>query len=135
VRGNPDSILLRGNQVKRKHIPSPDANAKARQLRRDGTWPERIVWGMLRGSRLAGLKFRRQHPVGPFTVDFYCDEIKLVIEVDGASHEDRGEEDRRRTEYLQQQRLRVFRVTNQDVSSDPDAVARGIAIFAGVKCE
>jgi adenine-specific DNA-methyltransferase len=81
------------------------------------------------------LKFRRQHPVGPYTVDFFCQEIGLVVEVDGASHEDRLEEDQRRTEYLQQQGLRVFRITNQDVSSDPEAVARGIAVAAGVKFE
>jgi len=86
----------------------------------------------LRGGRLGGLKFRRQRPIGPFTVDFYCHEIGLVVEVDGASHEDRDEHDRKRTEYLEQQRLRVFRVTNTDVMTDAEAVARGIATVAGV---
>jgi ATP-dependent DNA helicase RecQ len=84
---------------------------------------------------MGGLKFRRQHPVGPYTVDFYCHEIGLVVEVDGASHEDRAEQDQRRTEYLQQQGLRIFRVTNQDALSDAEAVARGIALAAGVKLE
>ena len=118
--------------MKRKHVPSPEVTARSRQLRRDSTWPEKIVWGMLRGGRLGGLKFRRQHPVGPFTVDFYCHEIGLVVEVDGASHENRGEHDKKRTGYLEQQRLRVFRVTNTDVMGDAETVARGIAIVAGV---
>jgi very-short-patch-repair endonuclease len=90
---------------------------------------------MLRDERIGGLKFRRQHPIGPYTVDFYCHEIELVIEADGASHEDRSEQDQRRTEYLRQEGLRVFRVTNQDVLSDPHAVYRGIAMFGGVKLE
>jgi len=109
--------------------------AKARQLRAEGTSPEKIVWGMLRAGRLGGLKFRRQHPVGPYTVDFYCREVGLAVEVDGASHEERAGQDRLRTEYLQEQGLRVFRVTNQDVMSDPEAVARGIAIEAGVRLD
>ena len=119
--------------MKRKHAPSPETTARSRQLRGNSTWPEKIVWGILRGGRLGGLKFRRQHPIGPYTVDFYCHQIGLVVEVDGASHEDRAEHDRKRTEYLAQQGLRVFRVTNTDVVADAEAVARGIAIVAGVE--
>jgi very-short-patch-repair endonuclease len=118
--------------VKRKHAPSPETTARSRQLRRNSTWPEKIVWGIVRGGRLGGLKFRRQYPIGPYTVDFYCHEIGLVVEVDGASHEERTEHDRKRTEYLEQQRLRVFRVTNADVMSNAEAVACGIAAAAGV---
>ncbi len=121
--------------MKRKHVPAPDTTIRSRQLRRDSTWPEKIVWGMLRSGRMGGLKFRRQHPIGPYTVDFYCHDLGLVIEVDGASHEDRAEIDQRRTDYLRQAGLRVFRVTNQDVLSDPDAVYRGIAMFAGAELE
>jgi very-short-patch-repair endonuclease len=122
-----------GELVKRKHAPSPETTAHSRQLRRDSTWPEKIVWGMLRGGRLGGLKFRRQHPIGPYTVDFYCHQIGLVVEVDGASHEDRAEHDQKRTEYLKQLGISVFRVTNSDATSDAEAVARGIAIAAGVE--
>jgi very-short-patch-repair endonuclease len=121
--------------MKPKHAPSPETTNNSRQLRRNSTWPERIVWGMLRGGRLGGLKFRRQYSVGPYTADFYCHEMKLVVEVDGTSHEDRSEKDRRRTEYLQHQGLQVFRVTNQDVLSDPEAVANGIVRFVGLKLE
>ncbi len=112
----------------RKRPPRPAATAAARRLRRDATVPERILWSVLRGRRLGGLKFRRQHPVGPFVVDFYCHAAAMVVEVDGRSHEDR-------TEYLQQQGLRVFRVTNDDVQDDVEAVARGIAREVGVELE
>ena len=125
-----------GNHLQgKRHLQSPEATANARRLRSDSTWPERIVWGMLRAGRMGGLKFRRQHPIGPFTVDFYCHEIGLIVEVDGASHEDRAEEDRRRTAYLEQLGLRVFRITNADVISDAEAVARGIAATAGVRVD
>jgi len=106
---------------------------RARQLRREATVPERIVWGMLRNGGLAGLKFRRQYPVGPFVVDFYCHEARLAVEVDGRSHEERTAADKRRTEHLERAGLRVFRVTNDDVLEDPEAVARGIAKAAGVE--
>ena len=109
----------------------PETTAKSRQLRREATLPERIVWAVLRNGRLAGLKFRRQHPVGPFVVDFYCHEARLVVEIDGLSHEDRLEADQRRTEYLNAAGLRVFRITNDDVLEDAEAVARGIAQAAG----
>jgi very-short-patch-repair endonuclease len=65
-------------------------------LRRHSTIPERILWGMIRGGRLGGLKFRRQHPIGPFFADYYCHEAKLIVELDGMSHDSRGEADRRR---------------------------------------
>ncbi len=113
----------------------PKMISRSRRLRRDATVPERILWGMLRGNRLAGLKFRRQHPIGPFVVDFYCHSVGLVVEVDGMSHDGRAEEDCKRTEYLQQQGLRVFRVTNDDVLEDLEAVVRGIALAAGVEFE
>ena len=87
---------------------------------------------MLRGGRLTGLKFRRQHPVGPFVVDFYCHSAALVVELDGMSHDDRLEEDNRRTQYLEAQGLRVYRVTNDDLLDDPDAVAVAIAREVGV---
>jgi len=108
------------------HEPAPDTTARTRQLRHDSNWPERIVWGVLRGGRLGGLKFRRQHPIGPYVVDFYCHDVQLVVEVDGASHEDRLAHDRKRTAYLEQQGLRVFRVTNQDVLGDSEQSPAGL---------
>jgi len=110
----------------------PKMIQRARQLRRAATPPEQILWSVLRGRRLGGLKFRRQDPIGPFVVDFCCRDQKLVVELDGMSHEDKAEYDRRRTQWLEQQGYRVIRVTNADVN-DLDAVARLIAREAGLE--
>src|SRR5271167_1014771 len=84
----------------------------ARRLRRNATIPERILWNRLRGGGLAGLKFRRQQPIGPYIVDFFCHEAGLVVEVDGRSHDERGNEDARREAFLrEQQQLQVLRVS------------------------
>ena len=105
---------------------------RARKLRREATVPERLLWAVLRGRRLGGLRFRRQHPIGPYVVDFYCHQARLVVEVDGMSHEDKQEQDAQREMYLREQGLHVFRVTNSDVNEDLEAVARAIAHEAGI---
>jgi very-short-patch-repair endonuclease len=119
----------------KRHYPSDDMIVRARQLRHGGTIPERILWGLLRGGHLAGLKFRRQHPIGPFIVDFYCHESGLIVELDGMSHELRGEQDCQRTRYLEGLGLRVFRVTNDQLLDDSEAVARGIARASGIELQ
>jgi very-short-patch-repair endonuclease len=106
---------------------------RARHLRKDSTPPEELLWLALRNGQIAGLKFRRQHPIGPYVVDYYCHSAKLVVEVDGMSHIDRLKKDNERIQYFEEQGLKVLRVTNQDVMSDLDAVARGIAKAAGVE--
>ncbi len=108
---------------------------RARQLRRDSTFPEKRLWGVLRNRSLEGLKFRRQHPIGPFVVDFFCREASLIVEVDGESHTDRHLADGRRQRYLEEQGFQVFRVTNDDILEDLEAVARAIAWAAGASCE
>ncbi|HEY46779.1 MAG TPA: endonuclease domain-containing protein [Anaerolineae bacterium] len=80
------------------------------------THTERILWHELCGRRLAGLKFRRQYPVGPYIVDFFCAEKKLVIEIDGDSHVDDLEREAIRTEWLENQGFRVMRFTNREVN-------------------
>ena len=97
---------------------------KARALRRRMTPPEMRLWGCLRGGRLAGLKFRRQHPIGPFILDFYCPAARLAIEVDGQSHDhpDRADHDRRRTLWLHAQGLKVIRLAAEDVRVELDSV-------------
>jgi very-short-patch-repair endonuclease len=105
---------------------------RARRLRTDAPVPERILWGILRESRLGGLKFRRQHPIGPFFADFYCHDANLVVELDGMSHDGRGEADRRRETFLRRQGLKVVRVGNDDVLRDIEAVAIAILKGAGL---
>jgi very-short-patch-repair endonuclease len=93
----------------------------ARLLRRRMTSSERVLWQVLRGSQYRGLKFRRQHPVGPFVLDFYCEQLKLAIEVDGGVHElaEVRSRDRQRQEILEELGIRVLRLGAGDVMLDP----------------
>jgi very-short-patch-repair endonuclease len=101
------------------------ASEIARQLRRNQTDAERRLWMALRDRRLAGYKFRRQRPVGPYVVDFVSIRFRLVIEVDGSQHAD-SEADTRRTAWLERYGWRVVRVWNNEVSGSPGAVAEHI---------
>jgi very-short-patch-repair endonuclease len=97
---------------------------RAKSLRRDLTPPEAMLWSRLR-RRGEGLVFRRQHPLGPFILDFYCPAAKLVIEIDGIghSHGDQPERDERRDGWLTGQGLQVLRIAAADVFRDADEVA------------
>jgi very-short-patch-repair endonuclease len=97
---------------------APDHLKNARRLRREMSIPERVLWKYLRDRRLGGLKFRRQHPIGPFVADFYCHDAKLVVEIDSGFHLGRQEEDARRTEWLESQGLAVIRTSASEISSD-----------------
>ena len=95
-----------------------------RRLRSNMTGPEAQLWSRLRARQLQGLKFRRQHGIGPYIVDFYCPEQSLVIEVDGDSHADANQilKDRQREQYLQSLGLRVIRYINDDILKNLDGV-------------
>jgi very-short-patch-repair endonuclease len=97
---------------------------QARSLRQNATDVENELWYHLRARRMQGVKFRRQHPIPPYTVDFYCDAAKLVVELDGAQHS--AERDRSRTDYLERLGLRVMRFDNLDVIRHRDAVLDAI---------
>lgn len=90
----------------------------ARALRRTMTSAEKILWEELRGRRLNGYKFRRQHPVGGFIVDFYCPLKKLVIEVDGQVHDTQQEYDESRCDHLHTYGYRVLRFRNEEVTKN-----------------
>ncbi len=106
--------------------------SRARELRANGTVPERILWSLLRDRRLGGVKFRRQHPVGPYVVDFYGPSHALVVEIDGRSHDDRGIPDHERQRYLEDvAHLRVFRLSNDDVLQDRESVIFGLLKTVG----
>lgn len=112
----------------RSRVPraSKAMQQRARHLRQRMTIPERALWNLLRGKRLGGLKFRRQVPIGPYVVDYYCSECSLVVELDGMTHWQRAREDAERTRYLESQGLSVVRVTNDDVLEQPESVQRYI---------
>jgi very-short-patch-repair endonuclease len=98
--------------------------AQAKSPRRPMSPPETRLWSRVRGKRLHGYKFRRQHPIGPYILDFYCAAARLAVEVDGRAHEDaeRLARDRRRTGWLQTQGVRVIRVAAVDVRDELDGV-------------
>src|SRR5690606_19575974 len=97
---------------------------KARLLRNNMTAAEKTLWIYLQNKKFEGYKFRRQHPLHLFIVDFYCHELGLIIEVDGAYHETKEQEeaDEKRTELLKFQGLTVIRFTNDEVLADIDSV-------------
>lgn len=119
----------------KKRYPSKHMIGRARGLRQTSTTPEQLLWTALRNGQIGGLKFRRQHPIGPYVVDFFCHSIGLAVEVDGMSHDDKNLQDAEKTKYLEEQGLRMLRVTNGDVMHDLDAVAREIARLGGVPWE
>jgi len=98
------------------------AYKNARRLRRELSLPEKLLWVRLRGS---DVRFRRQHPIGPYVLDFYCPSAKLAIEVDGFAHDtgDRPQRDEARTAWLRSQGIQVLRVPAKDVLADPNAIA------------
>ena len=105
--------------------------AQARRLRRALTPPEARLWLRLKG-RQDGLHFRKQHPVGPFIVDFYCASARLVVEVEGLVHDlpDVAERDAARTAWLESQGLEVMRIPASDIMRDPDEMALGVILRA-----
>ena len=123
---------MTSNAVPTKRIRgvSESVAAGAKALRGELTPAERAVWAALRGRRLGGLRFRCQHPIGPFVLDFCCPAAKLVVEVDGAVHDNQQEQDAVRTEHLEQYGYRVIRFTNDQVLSDLDTVLDAILLAA-----
>jgi very-short-patch-repair endonuclease len=107
----------------------PDYLDIKRRLRSNMTGPEAQLWSRLRARQLQGLKFRRQHGIGPYIVDFYCPEQSLVIEVDGDSHADANQilKDRQREKYLQSLGLHVIRYINDDILRNLDGVMEDLA--------
>src|SRR5690348_7228785 len=108
----------------RKSYPAPSERLTdlARTPRQDAPVPERQLWGTLRNRQLDGLKFRRQRPVDPSIVDFFCYEAWLVEELDGLSHVGRAARDDRRTRDLEGKGWDVIRITNDDVLEGFEAV-------------
>ena len=90
----------------------------ARQLRLDSTREEEIVWNLLRNRQFLNLKFRRQHVISGFVIDFYCAELKLAIEIDGPIHDDRQEYDKARQQLIEQRGLTFIRISNDDVKNN-----------------
>jgi very-short-patch-repair endonuclease len=94
----------------------------AQDLRRRATPSEEVLWHALRAKQVGGRRFRRQQPIGPFVVDFFCPSARLVVEVDGAIHDSTVEADRQRQAAIEGLGLRFLRVTVAEVENELPAV-------------
>ncbi len=107
----------------------------ARELRKNMTPAEKVLWRALRNKKLHGLKFYRQTAIDRYIADFYCPSKNLVVEVDGGIHHhdrDQMERDEVRDEFMKKKRLRILRVKNGEVFKDLDSVLKKIAGMCGV---
>ena len=101
----------------------PKLKDRARSMRREPTDAERVLWRYLRHGQLGGWKFRRQHPLPPYILDFACVDVCVAVEVDGGQHAESAY-DERRDAHLRTLGWRVLRFWNNDVLSNPEGVAR-----------
>ena len=101
---------------------------RRRQLRRESTGAELLLWRLLRGRQLAGAKFRRQHPVGPYVLDFYCPQQRVGVEADGGQHLTPAglAKDEVRTRYLEGKGIRVLRFTDLQILRERASVLEAI---------
>ncbi len=100
----------------------------AKALRRRPSLPEGVLWRAIKGGKAGGLKFRRQHPIGPYVLDFYCDAARLCVEIDGGSHGfgDRPAKDAERDAWLADKGVRTLRISARGVLDDVDGIVRMI---------
>ena len=105
---------------------NPKLKALSRELRKKGTLSEVLLWNTLKGKKIKGYQFIRQKPIGDYIVDFFCSKLKLVIEVDGISHNDKSESDQIRQQKLESLGLSILRFYEWDVKKDMRAVVQVI---------
>ena len=108
---------------------APEYVAFVRQLRRDQTDAEKLLWYSLRSRQLCGLKFRRQYPLGPYVLDFYCHTYRLCIELDGGQHyESTGiQHDAQRQAFLTSHGIHTLRFSNREVLQNLEGVLLQVA--------
>ena len=95
---------------------------RARELRKEMTKSEKMLWARIRAHRLGGVQFRRQQVIDGFIADFYCHGAALVVELDGGVHRDRNDYDRERDAILAARGILILRFSNERVESDIDSV-------------
>ena len=111
--------------------------AFARHLRRSARSYEELLWQLLRNRQRCGKKFRRQHPLGIYTADFYCAEAQLVVEVDGSPHQtsEGKRKDEIRDAWMRSQGLEVLRLGGWEVECEPQQVLERIDLALLQRCE
>ena len=106
-----------------------EAHQRARKLRREMTKPERLLWWALRGDK-TGFHFRKQHAAGPYVLDFYCDAVRLCVEVDGSSHDFTVDRDLARDVYLKRWAIVTLRVSAREVLANLQGIVDHITLTA-----
>jgi len=101
---------------------NPTLTARARELRKNMTPAERILWKELRGRRFASFKFRRQQPFGLYILDFFCSNARLSLEIDGETHLGNEKSDEKRSAWLEEQGVKVLRFWNTQVYDELESV-------------
>jgi very-short-patch-repair endonuclease len=121
-------------ETRRRPRATPELHLRAVKLRQNSTASEELLWQHLRNRRLNDLKFRRQHMMKPFILDFYCPEHSLAIEIDGSIHDLPTSQiyDGTRQAKLEMQGIRFLRFSAEQVMSDIDSVLSEIAKECGV---
>jgi very-short-patch-repair endonuclease len=99
---------------------------RAAELRKEPTPAESILWAYLRKNQLNGVRFRRQHAIGPYITDFCSPRSKIIIELDGSQHLDNEEYDKSRTRYFYEKGYKVLRFWNNEVANDLNGVIQAI---------
>ena len=125
-----NSLSLRERVGVRAHTPLSETLLNhARELRKGATHAEHLLWDLLRDRQLLNFKFRRQHPLGHYILDFYCHEAKLAIELDGGQHAEDSQlkYDEKRSAWLKQQGISVLRFWNNDALTNVEGVLQRIA--------
>lgn len=121
IKGEGEKLVERWNVPEELHAKMVEL---ARTFRKEPTRSEAVLWEAIRRKQLKGRRFRRQQPIGPFVVDFFCPSERLIVEVDGPIHETQREADRQRQELLEALGLRFVRVAAAQVENDlPSALA------------
>ncbi|MEZ6097461.1 MAG: endonuclease domain-containing protein [Pirellulaceae bacterium] len=115
-----------------RKLPPSTACERRRDLRRTSTSAESLFWSAVRNRRLAGLKFRRQHSVGCFIVDFYCHEKRIVVELDGGYHDHVVDADRKRQRQIEAEGITVVRFSNEEVLENLEGVLVAVLKHVGL---
>ena len=104
----------------------PDIMEAARILRKNVTLHEKLLWERLKLKQICGLRFRRQHPIDFFIADFYCHQVRLVVEIDGEIHNQQTEYDDGRSAEMERYFIKVIRFTNAEIEYNIDSVIKRI---------
>jgi very-short-patch-repair endonuclease len=127
ARNEPSGRGLPGDTTMTANPPNLPDTTRTRSLRKSQTTSEGLLWSVLRAKQLCGLRFRRQHRIEPWIVDFACPQKRLAVEIDGGYHDNVVDDDLKRQQHLEALRWKVIRFSSKEVEEDAEAVARTIA--------